>query len=145
MHSLTAQPPDLRHFALTTRTSRFHTRSSCLVAPTFRFLSIGSQFRSVPCRMRHVPTVGRPHAAALHFVGSGQLTAGLAPARVRPCWAHKKKRLHLHATASELNPAGAALPASRTKGSRWSQLVQLRVHRTSDAHTCQTKFRNRCA
>ncbi|MDP2817874.1 MAG: hypothetical protein Q8O29_06265, partial [Polaromonas sp.] len=40
---------------------------------------------------RFLPTLGRPHAVALHFVRCDQLTAGLAPARVRPCWAHMKK------------------------------------------------------
>ena len=39
---------------------------------------------------RFLPTLGRPHAVALRFVRCDQLTAGLAPARVRPCWAHKK-------------------------------------------------------
>ena len=41
---------------------------------------------------RFLPTLGRPHAVALHFARCDQLTAGLAPAGVRPCWAHKKKR-----------------------------------------------------
>ena len=45
-HSFTAQPPDLRHFALTTRASRFLARSPCSAAPYIRFLFIGSQFRS---------------------------------------------------------------------------------------------------
>jgi hypothetical protein len=40
---------------------------------------------------RFLPTLGRPHAVALHFVRCDQLTAGLAPAGVRPCWAHQKK------------------------------------------------------
>ena len=40
---------------------------------------------------RFLPTLGRPHAVALHFVRCDQLTAGLAPAGVRPCRAHKKK------------------------------------------------------
>ena len=40
---------------------------------------------------RFLPTLGRPHAVALHFVRGDQLTAGLAPAGVRPCWAHKPK------------------------------------------------------
>ena len=40
---------------------------------------------------RFLPTLGRPHAVALHFVSCDQLTAGLAPAGVRPCWADKKK------------------------------------------------------
>jgi hypothetical protein len=43
-HSFTAQPPDLRHFALITRASRSNAHSPCSVAPSIRFLSIGSQF-----------------------------------------------------------------------------------------------------
>jgi len=39
---------------------------------------------------RFLPTVGHPSAVALHFVRCGQLTGGLAPPGVRPCWAHKK-------------------------------------------------------
>ena len=38
---------------------------------------------------RFLPTLGHPRAVALHFVRCDQLTAGLAPAGVRPCWAHK--------------------------------------------------------
>ena len=38
---------------------------------------------------RFLPTLGHPHAVALHFVRRDQLTAGLAPAGVRPCWAHQ--------------------------------------------------------
>ena len=45
-YSFTAQPPDLRSFALITRASRFHARSPCSAAPSIRFLSIGSQLRS---------------------------------------------------------------------------------------------------
>jgi hypothetical protein len=40
---------------------------------------------------RFLPTLGHPHAVALHFTHCDQLVAGLAPAGVRPCWAHKKK------------------------------------------------------
>ena len=40
---------------------------------------------------RFLPTIGHPHAVALHFVRCDQLTAGLTPAGVRPCWAHQKK------------------------------------------------------
>jgi len=43
------------------------------------------------CAPRFLPTLGRPHAVALHFARCDQLTAGLAPAGVRPCWAHMKK------------------------------------------------------
>ncbi|MPZ45752.1 MAG: hypothetical protein GEV05_20655, partial [Betaproteobacteria bacterium] len=35
-----------------------------------------------------LPTLGHPHAVALRFVRRDQLTVGLAPTRVRPCWAH---------------------------------------------------------
>ena len=44
--SLPAQPPDLRHFALTTRASWFVARSPCSPAPRIRFLFIGARFRS---------------------------------------------------------------------------------------------------
>ena len=40
---------------------------------------------------RFLPTLGHPHAVALHFVRCGQLTGGLSPPRLRPCWAHIKK------------------------------------------------------
>ena len=43
-HSFTAQPPDLRHFALITRASWSFAHSPCSAAPSIRFLSIGSQF-----------------------------------------------------------------------------------------------------
>src|SRR5690606_18936845 len=42
---------------------------------------------------RFLPTLGRPYAVALHFIRCDQLMAGLAPAGVRPCWAHNKKPL----------------------------------------------------
>ena len=41
-----------------------------------------------PC---FLPTLSHPRAVALRFVRCDQLTAGLAPARVRPCRAHQKK------------------------------------------------------
>ena len=43
-HTFTAQPPHLRHLALVTKASRFLARSPCLVAPSMRFLFIGSRF-----------------------------------------------------------------------------------------------------
>ena len=42
-HSFSAQPPDLRHFALITRALRFIARSPRSIAPSIRFLFIGSQ------------------------------------------------------------------------------------------------------
>src|SRR6185437_3020415 len=44
---------------------------------------------------RFLPTIGRPHAVALHFTHCDQLVTGLAPVRVRPCWAHQKSPLSL--------------------------------------------------
>ena len=45
---------------------------------------------------RFLPTVGRPSAAALRFDQDGLLSAGLAPARQRPCWAHMSKAQLAH-------------------------------------------------
>lgn len=41
---------------------------------------------------RFLPTLGCPHAVALHFARCGQLAAGLSPTGVRPCWAHSIKK-----------------------------------------------------
>ena len=62
--------------------------SPCLAVPHIRFLFIGSQFMFHAC----IPTLGRPHAVALHFARRNQLATGLAPVGVRPCWAHQKKK-----------------------------------------------------
>lgn len=40
--------------------------------------------------LRVLPTLGRPHAVALHFVCCGQLTGGLSSPRSRPFRAHKE-------------------------------------------------------
>ena len=40
---------------------------------------------------RFLPTLGHPHAVARRFTRCDQRVAGLTPARVRPCRAHKKK------------------------------------------------------
>src|SRR2546422_3401616 len=40
---------------------------------------------------RFLPTLGRPHAVALHFVCCDQLTAGLSPPAARPSSAPQKK------------------------------------------------------
>ena len=44
--SFTAQPPDLRHLALTTRASQNVACSPCSASPHIQFLSIGSRLRS---------------------------------------------------------------------------------------------------
>ncbi len=41
---------------------------------------------------RFLPTLGHPHAVALHFTRCDQLVAGLPPAGMRPCRAHNRKR-----------------------------------------------------
>ena len=56
---------------------------------------------------RFLPTLGRPHAVALHFICRGQLMAGLAPAGMRPCWAHKTKGAASAAPFSFTAPAPA--------------------------------------
>jgi hypothetical protein len=42
---------------------------------------------------RFLPTLGHSYAVALHFARCDQLAAGLPPAGVRPCWAHREKKL----------------------------------------------------
>ena len=85
-HSFTAQPPDLRHLSL-------DHESFAVYGP---LALLGNAFYPVLVHRlaiyapRFLPTLGRPHAVALHFVRCDQLTAGLAPAGVRPCWAHQK-------------------------------------------------------
>ena len=69
--------------------------------------------------LRVLPTLGHPHAVALHFVRCDPLTAGLAPAGVRPCWAHTQKR----------RPGGALLFAGAGR-LRWTGCVR---HRRSSA------------
>jgi tetratricopeptide (TPR) repeat protein len=51
---------------------------------------------------RFLPTLGRPHAVALHFTHCDQLVTGLAPVRVRPCWAHNKSAVSHYRTAADL-------------------------------------------
>ncbi|RVG93405.1 hypothetical protein CN221_18465, partial [Sinorhizobium meliloti] len=40
---------------------------------------------------RFLPTLGHPHAVALHFTRCDQLVAGLPPAGMRPCRAHNEE------------------------------------------------------
>ena len=76
---------------------------------------------------RFLPTLGRPHAVALHFTHCDQLVAGLAPAGVRPCWAHPQKRatrrvflcpLGGQTVATELPTALVNLDTSSTLGNK---------------------------
>ena len=85
-----------RCFALIMRASWFHAHSPCSAAPSIRFFPLKGGPRCSSARSfapRFLPIIGHPHAVALRFVRCDQLTAGLLPARVRPCWAHKEKRV----------------------------------------------------
>lgn len=86
--------------------------------PSYRSLTtppslLGGAFHAVLvhrlaiCDPRFLPTLGRPHAVALHFIRRDQLMAGLAPAGVRPCWAHNDKAAWRRRHAALLRlPAG---------------------------------------
>ena len=88
-HTFIAQPPHLRHPSLGHKSFMV----SCPLA------LLGNAFYAVLVHRltiyapRFLPTLGRPCAVALHFAHCDQLAAGLAPAGVRPCWAHKEKAL----------------------------------------------------
>ena len=47
---------------------------------------------------RFLPTLSHPHAVALRFVRCDQLTVGLSPTGVRPCWAHRRSSRPLAGT-----------------------------------------------
>lgn len=65
---------------------------------------------------RFLPTLGYPRAVALHFVRCDQLTAGLAPAGVRPCWAHIRRQKLIFYEIKDLSSFEKTLvPLIRTK------------------------------
>ncbi len=86
-HSFITQPPHLRHLILDHKN----------FAVSCPLVLIGNAFYAVLVHrlmiydLRLLPTLGCPHAVALHFAHCGQLAGGLAPPEVRPCWAHIKK------------------------------------------------------
>ena len=86
-HSFIAQPPDLRHHSLDHESFAV----SCPLALLDSAFYPVFVHRLTIYAPRFLPTFGRPFAVALRFVCCDQLTTGLAPAGVRPCWAHKKK------------------------------------------------------
>ena len=59
--------------------------------PARRRLVSGSCSSARGFAPRFLPTVGRPSAVAVRFDQDGLLSAGLAPARSRPCWAHQPR------------------------------------------------------
>ena len=86
-HTFIAQPPHLRHPSLGHK-SFVVSCPLALLDNAFYAVLVHRLAIYVP---RFLPTLGRPHAVALHFAHCDQLAAGLAPAGVRPCWAHIKK------------------------------------------------------
>src|SRR5690606_10030940 len=66
-------------------------RGSLPARPARRRLGSSSCTSARGFAPRFLPTVGRPSAAAVRFDWDGLLSAGLAPARQRPCWAHNAK------------------------------------------------------
>ena len=97
-HSFIAQPPHLRHPSLGHK-SFMVSCPLALLGNAFYAILVHRLMIYVP---RFLPTVGYPSAVALHFAHCARLAAGLAPAGVRPCWAHPKKNgHHLTVTAVE--------------------------------------------
>ncbi|RZF24576.1 hypothetical protein EVC45_37935, partial [Paraburkholderia sp. UYCP14C] len=79
---------------------------------------------------RFLPTPGRPRAVALHFIRYDQLMAGLTPAGVRPCWAHKQNGRDSRLARPD-NTAAAAR-SQPTRESRTSNRVSSpRSHRAA--------------
>ena len=86
-HSFAAQPPDLRRltfdhesFAVSCPLALVATASYPVRIPRLAASLHASSPQSVA-----------PLPVALRFVRCDQLTTGLSPARVRPCWAHMKR------------------------------------------------------
>jgi hypothetical protein len=86
-HSFITQPPDLRRLSFDHQSFAVFGLLA-LLGTAFYLVLVHRLMIYAP---RFLPTIGHPHAVALHFACCGQLTAGLAPAGVRPCWAHQKK------------------------------------------------------
>ena len=82
--SFTAQPPHLRRLAFGHKSFAV----DCLLALAGAASDAIRVPRLTVYAPRFLPTLGRPHAVALHLPRCGQLGRGLAPRRSRPCWAH---------------------------------------------------------
>ena len=85
-HTFIAQPPHLRRQSLGHKSFVVHCPLALLGSAFYAVLV----HRLAIYASRFLPTFGRPHAVALHFTHCDQLVAGLAPAGVRPCWAHNE-------------------------------------------------------
>ncbi len=86
-HSFIAQPPDLRRLSF----GHKGFAVSCPLALLDHAFYLVLVHRLAIYGPRFLPTFGHPYAVALPFAHCDQLAGGLAPPRVRPCWAHMKK------------------------------------------------------
>ena len=111
-HTFIAQPPHLRHHSLDHESFAVSCPLALLDSAFYAVLV----HRLTIYAPRFLPTIGRPFAVALRFVCCDQLTTGLAPVGVRPCWAHMKKGAH---GALRSNRCGSGLllsPYQRSEG-----------------------------
>ena len=137
-HTFIAQPPHLRHPSLGHKSFMV----SCPLA------LLGNAFYAVLVHRltiyapRFLPTLGRPHAVALHFARCDQLAAGLAPAGVRPCWAHTKngalgrrwqRRLNAQRGRSLAPIRNSSMARAAWRPSRMAQTTRLWPRRMSPA------------
>jgi len=82
--SFTAQPPHLRRLAFDHKSFAVDSLLALVGAASYPVLV----HRLTVYAPRFLPTLGHPHAVALHLPRCGQLGRGLTPRRSRPCWAH---------------------------------------------------------
>ena len=94
-HSFIAQPPDLRRLTLGHKSFAVICPLA-LVRTAFYLVLVHRLAIYAP---RFLPTLGHPHAVALHFAHCDQLAGGLAPPGVRPCWAHKRNAVRVYSLA----------------------------------------------
>jgi len=88
---------------------------------------------------RFLPTLGRPRAVALRFIRCDQLMAGLAPAGVRPCWAHKTQRPRIRSVGAFLREAVALNRQAAGAGSSCALFASRKAaaqHRSGCRRSC---------
>ena len=119
--SFTAQPPHLRHLALTTRASQSLACSPCSAAPQMRFVFLDSRFTLHASSPRSV-TLTQLRFTSLAVVSSRE---DFHLQESRPCWAHIKKA----------RSAGASIGSrGRVRRSCTSTVWRLRGPLTCVAH-----------
>ena len=119
-HTFIAQPPHLRHPSLGHK-SFMVSCPLALLDSAFYAVLVHQLTIYAP---RFLPTLGRPHAVALHFAHGDQLAAGLAPACVRPCWAHMKKPRPATARGLIASASGHTAPQCATLEITWQQRLR---------------------